>query len=202
MEPLKKKEQAFYDYLSDKIRKYGYAPSIRDMMMDLNVKSTSTIHAYLTRLEKLGYIRKESGKSRTVRIDAPHQGEHRSIAHVPLLGRVQAGAPVLATEQHEGYLDIPMRGTYAPGELLALRVRGESMRDAGILDGDIVIVHQTPVAENGDIVVAMIEDEATVKVFYKENGHFRLQPRNPDFAPILADNVYLIGKVISVHRFY
>lgn len=199
MEPLTPKERAVYEYLCEKIRRYSYAPSIRDIMNDLNMKSTSTVHGYLNRLEEKGYIQKESGKSRALRLGQNHT-ERKGTARVPLLGRVQAGQPVLATQSLEGYLDVPLPPSYAPSELFALKVRGESMRDAGILDGDTVVVHKTSTAQNGDIVVALLEEEATVKVFYQEAGHFRLQPRNPDFEPILTKDLLILGKVVMVYR--
>ncbi len=195
------KEQAVYDYLREKIHHYGYAPSVRDIQEALQIKSTATVHAYLARLEEKGYITRESGKSRAMRIDrAESQGKS---ARIPLLGKVTAGAPILAVENYEDYIDFPLVHTgLAHSQLFALRVSGLSMRDAGILDGDIVVVAKTGFAENGEIVVALLEDEATVKTFYKEDGHFRLQPQNPDYEPIYTDDVCILGKVVSVLRFY
>ncbi len=205
--PLNEKEKAVYDYLCEKMQRFGFAPSVRDIQTALGIKSTATVHAYLARLEDKGYIHRESGKSRAMRLDdatsvtsAPR--DRRSIC-VPLLGKVTAGAPILAVENYEEYLDFPLlRADLIHSQLFALRVSGYSMKDAGILDGDIVIVEKTGFAENGDIVVAMLEEEATVKTFYRENGHFRLQPQNPEFEPILTEDVFVLGKVISVMRFY
>lgn len=202
MQDLAPKEKRVYDYITETIRRVGYSPSVRDIQRDLGIKSTSTVHAYLNRLEEKGYILKESGKSRTLRVDSFGHDPKRS-ARVPILGRVAAGMPILAVENCDGYIDFPiMRGSYAPNELFALRVCGESMIEAGIFDGDLVIVRKVNYAENGEIVVALVEDEATVKTFYKEDGHFRLQPENATMAPIIVDTVYILGKVISVMRFY
>ncbi|MBO5273681.1 MAG: transcriptional repressor LexA [Clostridia bacterium] len=202
MQELTLKEKKVYDYIIETIRRVGYSPSVRDIQRDLDIKSTSTVHAYLNKLEEKGYIQKENGKSRTLRVDSFGHEPQRS-AKVPILGRVAAGMPILAVENCEGYIDFPlMRGSYPPNELFALRVRGESMIEAGILDGDIVIIRKVNYAENGEIVVALVEDEATVKTFYKENGHFRLQPENSTMDPIIVDTVYILGKVVSVMRFY
>lgn len=202
MQELTPKEKQVYDYITETIRRMGYSPSVRDIQHDLGIKSTSTVHSYLNRLEEKGYILKENGKSRTLRVDSLGHEPQRTV-RVPILGRVAAGMPILAVENCDGYIDFPItRGSYAPNELFALRVRGESMIEAGILDGDTVIIRKVNYAENGEIVVALVEDEATVKTFYKENGHFRLQPENASMEPIIVDSVYILGKVISVMRFY
>lgn len=202
MNDLNEKENRMYSYLLDTLRRDGYSPSVRDIQRDLDIKSTSTVHAYLARLEEKGYIQKESGKSRTVRIEGI-ASEPQRTSRVPILGKVTAGTPILAVENLEGYIDFPLRSGSAPlNELFALRVRGVSMINAGIRDGDIVIVRKTPVAENGEIVVALLDDSATVKTFYKENGHFRLQPENDELDPIIVDEVFLLGKVVSLIRYY
>ena len=201
-EQLTEKERAMYDYINDTIRREGYSPSVRDIQNALSIKSTSTVHSYLNRLEQKGYIQKELGKSRTLRVENISAAPQRSV-RVPLLGRVTAGMPVLAVENYEGYIDFPlMNRSYGMNQLFALRVSGESMIDAGILDGDIIVVKKENCADNGQIVVAMVGDEATVKTFYKENGHFRLQPENPTMKPIIVDEAYILGKVVSVLRFY
>ena len=203
MDTLTEKEQKILDYIREIINRNGYSPSIRDIRTDLNIKSTSTVHTYLSRLEKKGYIQKENGKSRTLRVEGMNDNTAESPVKVPLLGRVTAGMPILAVENYEGY--VPYSGNRHYGEkdcLFALRVTGTSMIDAGILDGDIVIVEKTPVAENGEIVVALIEDEATVKTFYKENGHYRLQPQNKTMDPIIVDSLMILGRVISSIRYY
>ncbi len=202
MQELKEKEKAIYEYITDVIRRKGYSPSVRDIQNALRIKSTSTVHSYLAKLERKGYIQKESGKSRTLRIDNILAEPQRTV-RVPILGKIAAGMPILAIENHEGYIDFPvMNRSYQANQLFALRVRGESMIEAGILEGDIIIVRKENVAENGDIVVALVGDEATVKTFYREDGRFRLQPENSAMAPIIVDDVYILGRVVSVLRFY
>lgn len=196
------KEKAIYDYITETIRSEGYSPSVRDIQNAVGIKSTSTVHAYLNRLAEKGMIRKETGKSRTLHTESRSQSPHRT-ARVPLLGSVRAGMPILAVENYEGYIDYPlMNRSYPANELFALRVTGDSMMEAGILDGDIIVVKKDSYAENGDIVVALVEDSATVKTFYKENGHFRLQPENRTMKPIIVDEVYILGKVVADLRFY
>ncbi|MCQ2456058.1 MAG: transcriptional repressor LexA [Clostridia bacterium] len=204
MATLTEKEQRIFDYIKDKIEKNGYSPSIRDIRRDLDIKSTSTVHTYLEKLEKKGYIQKENGKSRTLRIDSVVSGQGASPkAMIPVVGRVTAGVPILAVENHEGYVTYPFDKKGSAGrQLFALRVSGTSMIEAGILDGDIVIVEKTPTAENGEIVVALIDDEATVKTFYREHGHFRLQPQNSTMSPIIVDELLILGRVVGCIRSY
>lgn len=196
MVKLKPKEQKVYDYIVKSVKKNGYAPSVRDICRDLGYKSTSTVHMYLNRLDMFGYISKEDGKSRAVTL---HE-EMPPVYAVPILGTVAAGNPIWAEEIRDGY--VGYAGKRPLENLFALRVRGESMIDAGILNGDIVIAEKTCYAENGEIVVAMIEDEATVKRFYREHGHYRLQPENSSMEPIICDEVLIIGKVIAIQRSY
>ena len=196
------KEKAIYDYINETIRKEGYSPTVRDIQGALGIKSTSTVHAYLSRLQEKGLIRKDPGKSRTLNTGI-ERDDRKATVRVPLLGRVRAGMPILAVENYEGYLDYPlMNRAYAVNDLFALRIVGDSMIEAGILDGDIIVVKKESYAENGDIVVALVDDGATVKTFYKENGHFRLQPENATMEPIIVDEVYILGKVVSNLRFY
>ena len=204
MNTLTPKEQMIFDFIKTTLRENGYSPSIRDIRTALNIKSTSTVHTYLERLERKGYIHKENGKSRTLRIDDDNAvNPEMASVRVPIVGRVTAGQPILAEENLDGYLCYPMgEGHKCDADLFALRVRGTSMIEAGILDGDIVIVERTQSAENGEIVVALVEDSATVKEFYKEIGHYRLQPRNPAMEPILVEEVSILGKVISSVRYY
>ena len=202
-EHLTDKEKAMYDYICDTIRREGFSPSVRDIQTALGIKSTSTVHSYLNRLEEKGAIQKENGKSRTLRVDTKSGEPSRTTVKVPIVGRVTAGMPILATENFEGYFDFPlMNRSYAGNSLFALRVRGTSMIGAGIMDGDVIVVKKQSSAENGDIVVALVGDEATVKTFYKEDGHFRLQPENPTMEPIIVDEVIILGQVISSFRFY
>lgn len=202
MEELTQKERDMLDFLTETIRRDGYAPSVRDIQDALNIKSTSTVHTYLNHLENKGYIKKEQGKSRTLRIDTVSHETQRTVK-VPVLGRVAAGKPILAVENQEGYVDFPiMNRSQLYNDLFGLRISGESMIDAGILDGDIIIVKKENYADNGDIVVALVDDEATVKRFYKENGHFRLQPENKTMEPIIVNEVFILGRVTAVLRYY
>ena len=199
MEKLTGKERAIYEYVKDTIEKNGYSPSVRDIRSALGIKSTSTVHVYIQRLEEKGLISKENGKSRTLRID----GSDSAGIRVPIIGAVTAGLPILAVENREGYVVCsPKTPVGDKNRLFALRVRGESMIEAGILDGDIVVAEQSPVAEDGEIVIALIGEEATVKTIYRENGHVRLQPQNKTMKPIITDEVSILGKVISCVRYY
>lgn len=191
--PLSQKEKEILEYIISR-SEYGVPPSVREICAELGYKSTSTAHKYLTLLEEKGYLEKQSGKNRSIKL----RGE--SSVQVPLLGTVAAGQPILAVEQIEEY--IPVKTNYSGKDLFALRVKGESMIEAGILNGDIIVARKTPTATNGEIVVAMIEDEATVKRFFKEDNRFRLQPENSSMGPIYTDHVDILGKVISVFRSY
>lgn len=204
MEELTEKERMIYEFVGDFNRRNGYPPSVRDIQSGLSIKSTSTVHSYIKKLNEKGALNKASGKSRGLRTEDidPTQKNH---ARIPLVGRVTAGQPILAVENIRGYLDFPLLKRSArelPGSLFALRVTGESMIEAGIMDGDIVVVKKQPSVQNGEIVVALVDDSATVKAFYKEKGHFRLQPRNSSMQPIIVDECTIIGKVVSVMRFY
>jgi repressor LexA len=202
MQPLTPKEKIFYDYITNTIRTEGYSPSVRDIQQALDVKSTSTVHAYLQRLEEKGYIRKSDRKSRSLRVSDPLPAS-QDIAHVPLVGTVAAGLPILATQNIERYIDIPLFSrSLRDRDLFALRVKGESMIEVGIMPGDIIVVHRDAAIRNGEIVVALIDDEATVKTFYQEDGHFRLQPENSTMEPIIVKELSILGKVVSVLRFY
>lgn len=199
MKPLSKSQQKVYDYILS-CSEEGRVPSVRELCEATGFKSTSTVHLHLRTLEERGLIERESGLNRCIRIknDEP-------TSKVPLLGRVTAGVPILAVEEIESYVPVAQSVTRGR-EMFALTVVGDSMINAGILDGDIIVVHRTPTALNGDIVVAMVEDEcsgeasATVKRFYKEKGHIRLQPENDDYEPIIADKAVLLGKVVTLIR--
>ncbi len=197
---LTKKEKMVFDYLVQSINENGYAPSVRDIGASLGIKSTSSVHLYLHNLEAKGLIEQDANKKRTIRICAPFA---RVAGKVPLLGSITAGSPILAVENFEGYVDLPWNSAkYSTDELFALKVSGESMLDAGIFDGDVVIVRKSVYADNGQIVVALIEEEATVKTFYREDGHFRLQPENRTMEPIIVDEVALLGIVVASFRQY
>jgi repressor LexA len=199
MRKLKPQGQRVFDYVATSINENGYAPSVRDIQNALGFKSTSTVHMYLNRLEEFGLIRKEDGKSRAITLE----GGTTAADRIPVLGKVTAGLPILAEENFDGFVEFatPTR-QYDPKDLFALRVSGTSMIDVGIMDGDYVIVNKTDCAENGEIVVALIEDSATVKTFYREDGHFRLQPENDEYEPILVESLAVLGRVIASMRFY
>lgn len=197
MEKLKPKEKKVYDYIVRSIKDKGFAPSVRDIMADLGYKSTSTVHMYLNRLDMLGYICKEDGKSRAIRLASE---DMPAVTAVPVLGTVTAGQPILAEENFEGY--VGFLGRAGSDEMFALKVKGESMIEVGILDGDMIIAEKTCYADNGEIVVALVENEATVKRFYREDGHYRLQPENKTMDPIIVDEVLILGKVVAIQRNY
>lgn len=195
MNNLSKSQNAIYEFIKNKISQTGVAPSVREIAAAVGLRSTSSVQYNLNILEEAGLIKRDANLKRTIRL----AGGAENIRHVPVLGTVTAGVPILATQQIEEYVAI----SGVTGEtLFALHVKGDSMVNAGILDGDIVIVNQTPVAENGDIVVALIDDEATVKRFYQEDDHIRLQPENDKYAPIIVDGCSILGKVITLIRSY
>ena len=194
MAELSKSQQKILDFIRNSIQE-GISPSVREICAATNLKSTATVHSHLKTLEEKGLIVRNQGSNRSIRLT----DDNTSL--IPVLGRVTAGVPILAIEDVECY--IPINERIRRGrELFALRVVGESMINAGILDHDIVVVHMTPTAENGQIVVAMIDNEATVKRFYNENGRIRLQPENDAFQPIITDECSILGRVISVVRYY
>jgi len=194
MKELTKSQQKILDYIRECAQE-GLSPSVREICRATGLKSTSTVHAHLNTLQERGLISREAKLNRTIRVS----GEKN--VPVPVLGRVTAGLPILAVEEIEGY--VPVTESIRRGrELFALRIVGDSMINAGILDGDIVVVCKTPVAENGEIAVALIDDEATVKRFFREDGHIRLQPENPAYEPIIVDECILLGTVISLVRYY
>lgn len=195
MKELNQSQQKILKYITE-CAQTGHSPSVREICAATGLRSTSTVHTHLKALKKLGFIDKEEKLGRSIRLV-----NNNPAATVPILGRVTAGLPILAVEDIEGY--IPVSESVRRGrELFALRIDGDSMINAGILDGDIVVVHKTETAENGEIVVALIEDEATVKRFFKENGHYRLQPENSDYEPIIVDQCSILGSVIQVVRNY
>jgi len=198
---LTDKEQRILNYIKETLETKGYSPTVRDISNALGIKSTSTVFSYLARLETKGYIIRETGKSRTIRVDEDGNGVTGLGVRIPIIGRVRAGLPVLAEENFEGYVNfVPDRRVTS--ELFALKVIGSSMIEAGILDGDIVIVEQSSTANDGDTVVALIGDEATVKDFYREENGFRLQPRNRDMRPIYTQDLSILGRVIASVRYY
>ncbi len=195
MKPLSEKQQKVLSFVKERLQD-GIPPSVREICEATGIKSTSTVHAYLKRLEDEGYIDRRSGLNRAIRLP----GE--SVTRVPLLGKVTAGMPILAVEEVEDYVPFSGGSQYPAGELFALRVSGTSMINAGILDRDVVIVQRTNTARNGDIVVALVGDEATVKRIYMEKDHIRLQPENDEFEPIIVKEAAVLGKVISLVRYF
>lgn len=198
---LTDKEKEVYKYIREAITNEGYAPSVRDICEALGIRSTSTVHLYIKRLEEKGYIDRRDGKSRAITLKTKQPSEQPRTVRVPLIGQVRAGMPVLAVENYDGYVDYPasMAGS---DSIFALRVIGQSMIEAGIMDGDIVIVENRRYADDGEIVVALIDDSATVKYFYRDNGRIRLQPANSTMDPIYVKDVVILGKVIANFRFY
>ena len=200
-EKLSDRQQQIYDFIREWTRKKGYPPTVRDICAAVNLKSTSSVHAHLATLERKGYIHRDPTKTRAIEImdDSYQQMIQEELTSIPVVGRVAAGAPILAQENIERYFPLPAE--FAPNaECFILNVKGESMINAGILDGDMVFVRQCETASNGEIVVALIEDSATVKTFYKENGHIRLQPENDTMDPIIVDDCKILGKVFGVFR--
>jgi repressor LexA len=193
MKDLTRSEKRVYDYLIEYINENGYSPSVRDIATALGFASSSTVHLYLSRLEEKGFIEREQKKSRSFRPTT-------NIGGIPLLGRVHAGLPVEVDGLADEYIDVGSSLPYSKNELFALTVVGDSMIDAGIFDGDVVVVLKTADVKNGDIAVAMVDGEVTVKTFYNENGHIRLQPENSAFAPIIVDSVEILGKVVTLIR--
>lgn len=199
------KQLRVLNFVNEEIIKNGYAPTVREICEALNLKSTSTVHGYLSRLEKKGLIQKNALKPRTIRVvnkmNLAEQKFYTSkeMVDVPIVGKVTAGMPILAVENVEDTFPLPIDFA-GNSETFMLRVRGDSMIDAGILDGDLVLVRKQDTAKNGDIVVALIEDEATVKKFYKEKGFIRLQPQNQFMQPIIVPTCSILGIVCGVFR--
>ena len=196
MQQLSKMQQRIYDYIAACIRDQGYPPSVREIGEAVGLKSPSTVHFHLKRLEEAGVIEKGAGKGRAISLREPPRPDDQ----VPVVGNVAAGSPILAEECIEDYLTFDTGGR--PGEYFALRVRGESMLNAGILPGDLVVVHRQETFYDRDIVVALFEDEATVKTLQRRDGHVWLLPANPDYQPIDGDHARLLGKVVAVVRRY
>ena len=194
------KQKEILEYLKEMILKKGYPPAVREICEAVHLKSTSSVHSHLESLEKNGYIRRDPTKPRTIEIlDDDFALTRREVVNVPVIGTVAAGTPILAEQNIEDYLPIPAE-MLPNKEVFMLKVKGNSMIEAGIYSGDKVIVAKQPDAENGDKVVALVDDSATVKTFYKENGHFRLQPENSTMDPIILDHVEILGKVIGLFR--
>ena len=194
------KQREILEYIKSQILERGFPPAVREICEAVNLKSTSSVHSHLETLERNGYIHRDPTKPRAIEIiDDNFNLTRREVVNVPLIGQVAAGQPLLAVENITGYFPIPAE--FIPKEeVFMLNVKGESMVNAGIYDGDQIIVKQQSTASNGEIVVALVDDSATVKRFYKENGHIRLQPENDFMEPIIVDSCEIIGKVIGLIR--
>lgn len=196
------KQKQILEFMKDEILAKGYPPSVREICEAVNLKSTSSVHSHLETLEKNGYIRRDPTKPRAIEIvDDGFQMVRRETSSIPIVGTVAAGQPIFAQQNIEGYFPIP--ADFIPsgtGDTFVLKVKGESMINVGIFEGDQIFVQQCNNVRNGDIVVALVEDSATVKTFYKENGHIRLQPENDTMEPIIVDDCTILGKVFGVFR--
>lgn len=196
------KQQEILDYIKDEILHRGYPPAVREICEAVNLKSTSSVHSHLETLEKNGYIRRDPTKPRAIEIcDDNFHMVRTEMVHLPVLGNVAAGQPILAEENIASYFPVPA-DMIPKGDSFILNVRGDSMINVGIYNGDQVFVNACNTARNGDTVVALIDDSATVKTFYKENGHIRLQPENDDMDPIIVDDCQILGKVFGIFRLY
>ncbi|HBA51023.1 MAG TPA: transcriptional repressor LexA [Lachnospiraceae bacterium] len=196
------KQQEILDYIKDEILKKGYPPTVREICETVRLKSTSSVHSHLESLEKNGYIRRDPTKPRAIEVcDDSFQMVRKEMVSLPVIGNVAAGQPILAEENIVEYFPVPAE-VVPKGESFILNVRGDSMINAGIFNGDRVFVNSCNTAKNGDIIVALIDDSATVKTFYRENGHIRLQPENDTMDPIIVDDCQILGKVFGIFRFY
>jgi len=199
---ITKKQQEILDYIKEEILKKGYPPAVREICEAVALKSTSSVHSHLETLEKNGYIRRDPTKPRAIEIcDDNFQMVRTEMVSLPVIGQVAAGVPILAEENIENYFPVPA-DMVPGGESFVLKVKGDSMINAGIYSGDQIFVNVCSSAQNGDTVVALIDDSATVKTFYKENGHIRLQPENDQMEPIIVDDCRILGKVFGVFRLY
>ena len=199
---ISEKQREILEYIKQEILQRGYPPAVREICEAVNLKSTSSVHSHLETLEKNGYIRRDPTKPRAIEIlDDDFNLTRREVGNVPVVGQVAAGEPILAEQNIQDYFPIPVE--YMPNaETFMLKVKGESMINAGIFSGDTVLVQRQSDARNGDMVVALVDDSATVKTFYKEDGHYRLQPENDTMDPIIVDHCEVLGKVFGVFRFF
>lgn len=201
MTDLSVKQQQILEFIKKEVRHKGYPPSVREICEAIGLKSTSTVHGHLSRLEKKGYIRRDPTKPRAIEVlnleAIPEYNQE--LVHIPIVGTITAGTPILAVENIEDTFPLPIQ--YVNNDdMFMLKVRGESMIEAGIFDKDLILVRQQQAAQNGDIVVALIEDYATVKKFYKEKDHIRLQPANSTMTPIIVQDCTVLGKVVGLFR--
>ncbi|MDZ5253274.1 transcriptional repressor LexA [Clostridium sp. LIBA-8841] len=195
------KQTQIYNFLVEFTKSKGYPPSVREICQAVSLKSTSTVHGHLKRLEKKGLIYRDPTKPRALEI-VELSTEEKELIDIPIIGKVTAGMPILATENIEDMFQIPINYVKHNNELFILKVTGDSMIECGILDGDLAIIEQKNIASNGDIVVALIENEATIKRFFKENGFIRLQPENKNYEPIIVPDCSVLGKLVGIYRAY
>lgn len=196
------KQQEILEFIKSEIMRKGYPPAVREICEAVHLKSTSSVHSHLETLEKNGFIRRDPTKPRAIEImDDDFNLARREVVNVPVIGEIAAGEPIFADQNIEGYFPLLPENMPA-GEAFMLRVRGESMINAGIFDGDQILVKKQNTARNGDIVVALVEDSATVKTFYQEDGHYRLQPENDSMDPIIVEQVEILGKLAGLYRTY
>ena len=203
-EKISDKQKEILEYIKEQIVERGFPPSVREICAAVNLKSTSSVHMHLSILEKNGYIRRDPAKPRCIEIaDESFSTYRKNNINVPILGQVTAGLPILAVENIEGYFPLPSESVPSGYETFMLRVKGQSMKDVGIYDKDLILVRSQSNASNGDKVVALVDgEEVTVKTFYKEDGYVRLQPENEDFQPIITENCQILGKVIGLFRLF
>ena len=196
------KQKEILEYIKSEILNKGYPPAVREICEAVKLKSTSSVHAHLETLEKNGYIRRDPTKPRAIEIvDDGFNMTRREMVNIPIIGTVTAGSPILAVENIEGYFPLLAEDT-PKGESFMLHVKGESMINRGIYDGDQILVHKQETANNGDMIVALLDDSVTVKTFYKEDGYIRLQPENDTMEPIVVEDVAILGKVVGLFRRY
>lgn len=195
------KQTQIYNFLIEFTKSKGYPPSVREICQAVSLKSTSTVHGHLKRLEKKGLIYRDPTKPRALEI-VELSNEEKELIDIPIVGKVTAGMPILATENIEDMFQIPINYVKHNNDLFILKVTGDSMIEAGILDGDLAIIEQKNIATNSDIVVALIENEATIKRFFKENGFIRLQPENKNYEPIIVEDCSILGKLVGIYRAY
>lgn len=195
------KQMQIYEYIKAQIQEKGYPPSVREICAAVGLSSTSTVHGHLSRLEKKGYIRRDPTKPRAIEL-LKDSLIKKEMIDIPVVGKITAGEPILAVENLEETFTIPINFVKSNNELFMLKVSGESMINASILDGDFAIIEKSSTAQNGDIIVALIDNEATLKRFFKESDHYRLQPENPNMEPIIVDSCSIVGKLVGLYRKY
>ena len=197
----KDKQSEIYNFIKDQIQLKGYPPAVREICLAVGLKSTSTVHGHLERLEKKGYIRRDPTKPRAIEL-IKDSVTRKELIDIPIIGKITAGQPILAVENVEDTFTIPLNFTKTKNELFMLKVSGSSMIEAGILDGDLAIIEKVNTCNNGDIVVALIENEATIKRFFKEKGFIRLQPENSTMSPIIVEDCSILGILVGIYRNY